>query len=90
VGATCGHRRLRSNGLRRGNLETVINRTQTVGQLFGVKVSGHVGWGLNLALVASISLAFAGLTALVQARSSCDEVEAIPPRSVERKARASR
>jgi hypothetical protein len=57
----------------RGNLETVINRTRFLGQALG-----HVGWGLDLALVASISMAFAGLTVLLQARSSSDEVEVIP------------
>ena len=49
----------------RGNVQNAING----GGVFGRSLA-HVGWGLNLALLASISMGLAGLVALIQARSA--------------------
>lgn len=57
----------------RGHVQTAINQ----GGAF-TKALSHVGWGLNLALAASVSMAFAGLTALIQTRSASPTEDAQP------------
>lgn len=49
----------------RGNVQDAINHGGPFAQALA-----HVGWGLNLALVASASMAIAGVVALTRARSA--------------------
>jgi hypothetical protein len=51
----------------RGHVQTAINRGGAFAQALA-----HVGWGLNLALVASISMALAGVAVLLQGGSSSE------------------
>jgi hypothetical protein len=57
----------------RGNVQNAIDR----GGAFAQAVA-HVGWGLNLSLLASLSMAIAGLVALIQARSAADATPSAP------------
>lgn len=61
----------------RGNVQDAIDRGGAFAQALV-----HVGWGLNLALIASLSMALAGVVALVQGRSEAPGSATSPPAGI--------